>query len=127
MAISWQAIYDKEDHCLGLRTSVRDITERMKSEESLLEAQRLLVEAQRMAKIGSWQRNLITNEISWSKEVYTIFGLDETYKPSMESVAELIHPDDRWVVAPETVEKNIQRGIQSAEYRIIDQKTKAIK
>jgi two-component system, cell cycle sensor histidine kinase and response regulator CckA len=118
------------DHGTFGRVSVSanlDITERKQVEKELLDAQDLLVEAQRMAKIGSWQRDLITNEISWSKEVYTIFGLDETYQPSLESVAEWIHPDDRWVVAPETVEKNIQRGIQSAEYRIIDQKTKAIK
>ena len=35
MAVSWQAIYNKEGACLGLRTSVRDITERKQADEEL--------------------------------------------------------------------------------------------
>ncbi len=104
-----------------------DITDRKQAEEALLKTQHLLVESQRMAKLGSWEYDLVTKNIIWSKEVYSIFGLDETYTPSLNGLAEWIHPDDLWVIAPETIEKNTKAGIQEMEYRIIDQTTRKIK
>ena len=101
--------------------------ERKRSEEELVTTQNLLVEAQRMAKLGSWEYDLETGKLRWSKEVYSIFGLDETYTPSLEGLADWIHPDDLWVIAPETIEKNTKARIQEMEYRIIDQTTKEIK
>ncbi len=118
---------DEQGKPLRFVGTAQDITERKQTEESLLETQRLLVEAQRMAKLGSWEYDLVTKHITWSQEVYTIFGLDKTYTPSLEGLAELIHPDDLWVIAPETIEKNTKAGIQEMEYRIVDQTTRKIK
>jgi PAS domain S-box-containing protein len=99
---------------------VQDITERKQVEY-------LLLETQRMAKLGSWEYDIRTNKITWSKEVYFLFGLDESYVPSLEGLADWIHPDDLWVISPETIEKNTKAGIQEMEYRIIDQTTKEVK
>ncbi len=104
-----------------------EISERIQTEESLRRVQDLLVEAQRLANLGSWEYDLVTKKLNWSKEVYSIFGLDQTYTPSLKGLAELIHPDDLWVIAPETIEKNTNTGIQEIEYRIIDQASKKIK
>ncbi len=120
-------ILDDNKECTHILYSSHDITKLKQTEESLLETQRLLVDAQRMAKLGSWEYDLLTNKITWSKEVYSIFGLDESYVPSLVGLAEWIHPDDLWVIAPETIEKNSKAGIQEMEYRIIDQNTKEIK
>ncbi|MCX6692496.1 MAG: response regulator, partial [Methanoregula sp.] len=35
-----------------------------------------LAEAQRIAKMGSWEMNIATGEMIWSDEVYRIFGID---------------------------------------------------
>jgi PAS domain S-box-containing protein len=121
------SIVNSEEKLVGYALFSRDITDRKQAEEALLESQRLLVEAQRMAKLGSWEYDLATNKIVWSKEVYSIFGLDDTYTPSLDGLAKSIHPDDLWVIAPETIEKNTKAGIQEMEYRIIDQTTKEIK
>ena len=52
--------------------------------------------AQQIAKIGSWDWNLITNEVFWSDETYRIFEVSpDSYTPSYDSNAYLIHPDDR--------------------------------
>ncbi|MBU3914939.1 PAS domain-containing protein [bacterium] len=106
---------------------VQDTTKHKHIKEELIASQHLLVEAQRMAKLGSWEYDLATNKLTWSKEVYSIFGLDESCVPSLEGLAEWIHPDDLWAIAPETIEKNTKAGIQEMEYRIIDQTTKEIK
>ncbi|MBF0287100.1 MAG: response regulator [SAR324 cluster bacterium] len=128
--IAWHntILKDESGEIIGTLSSGEDITRRKGTEGALLENQRLLVEAQRQAKLGTWEHNVVTNEISWSDEVYSIFGLDKaTYTPSLEGLAALIHPDDSWVVDPETIEKNTEAGTQQMEYRIIDQTTGEIK
>ena len=40
------------------------------------ESQRQLAEAQKLARIGSWEWNLDAGEVTWSEELYRIFGLD---------------------------------------------------
>lgn len=104
-----------------------DITERRRVEEELQKTMELLEEAQRQAKLGSWEYDITTKKITWSQEVYSIFGLEKTYEPSLEGLAKWIHPDDLWVIAPETIEMNTKAGIQEMEYRIIDQSTGEIK
>lgn len=62
--------------------------------EALGESQRRLEESQRVAQIGHWERNLVTNCITWSDEVYRIFGLPPG-KLDFHSLQLMIHPDDR--------------------------------
>ena len=52
-------------------------------------------EAQRLAKIGSWEWNLLTNHVWWSDETYRIFGVTpQDFVPSFETNGKFIHPDD---------------------------------
>ncbi len=75
---------------------VEDITERRRAEESLLESRRQLAEAQKLANLGSWQWSLETGEVTWSEELYRVFGMDpETDIPSYSKFFEQVHPDER--------------------------------
>lgn len=51
----------------------RDITEYRKTQEKLISSEKSLNEAQKIAKIGSWDFNLVTQELHWSNELYKIF------------------------------------------------------
>ncbi|HKO77351.1 MAG TPA: PAS domain S-box protein, partial [Flavobacterium sp.] len=53
----------------------RDITEIRTVQEQLLASENLLNDAQKIAKIGSWEFNLNTQELIWSKELYRIFEI----------------------------------------------------
>jgi PAS domain S-box-containing protein len=53
----------------------RDITEIKKVQEKLIASENLLNDAQRIAKIGSWEFNLITNNLIWSDELFRIFEI----------------------------------------------------
>jgi len=55
----------------------RDITEIKKIQEQLIASENLLNDAQEIAKIGSWEFNLVTKELIWSKELYRIFEIEE--------------------------------------------------
>ncbi|AOW10855.1 PAS domain-containing protein [Flavobacterium gilvum] len=54
----------------------RDVTEIRKTQEKLLSSEKSLNEAQKIAKIGSWDFNLITQELNWSNELYEIFEIE---------------------------------------------------
>ncbi|MFV8322843.1 PAS domain S-box protein [Flavobacterium sp. LS2R12] len=54
----------------------RDITEIRATQENLLANEKLLNDAQKIAKIGSWEFNLLTKKMIWSKELYSIYEID---------------------------------------------------
>jgi PAS domain S-box-containing protein len=54
----------------------RDITERKRIEEERIKNQINFEDAQRLARIGSWELNLKTFETQWSKEMYRIFEVE---------------------------------------------------
>ena len=74
---------------------VKDITERKNTEESLKRCGMRLIEAQAMARIGSWEVNLIQNVHTWSDEVYNIFAIGKSdIDPSTSAFLSFIHPDN---------------------------------
>jgi two-component system sensor histidine kinase UhpB len=76
--------------------TLTDIEDRKQAEEALVESRRKLKEAQRLANIGYWERDLIADRITWSEETGRILGL-ESFRgvPNEAQLYELIHPDDR--------------------------------
>jgi PAS domain S-box-containing protein len=55
----------------------RVVTERVRREEYIREQQRELEEAQRVARLGSWYWDVRTNAVTWSRELYRIYGIPE--------------------------------------------------
>ena len=63
---------------------------------TLSERQALLGEVERMAHLGSWVWNTVTDEVLWSDELYRIFGYDPATVPaSIENFFAAVHPEDR--------------------------------
>ena len=63
---------------------------------SLEESRKQHIEAQRIAKLGHWVFDIVSNDLQWSDQVFLIFGVDpESYNVSYEGFLEAIHPDDR--------------------------------
>jgi signal transduction histidine kinase/CheY-like chemotaxis protein/PAS domain-containing protein/HPt (histidine-containing phosphotransfer) domain-containing protein len=59
-----------------------------------------LAEAQAIAKIGSWEWDVGSDRVSWSDELYRIYGMDRSeLAPTYEGFLARIHPDDRAQVA----------------------------
>jgi PAS domain S-box-containing protein len=55
-----------------------------------------LTEAQRLARIGSWEWDVINDEITWSDELFKIFGLTPSaFKPGYQNYLKMLHPDDK--------------------------------
>ncbi|AAM07375.1 MEDS domain-containing protein [Methanosarcina acetivorans] len=62
----------------------------------LKESEKDLAEAQKMAHIGSWKWDIVTDELYWSDEVYHIFGFNpHEFRETFDIFFDHIHPDDR--------------------------------
>ena len=73
-----------------------DITERYHRERQLREREAELSTAQRIARLGGWRVDLASGNITWSQEMYRLFGVEPGAFPlSPEAVFAVIHPDDR--------------------------------
>ena len=66
------------------------------AEQKLRQSETRLVRAQKIARMGSWEWDIITGEIYWSDELYRIFGLTpgEPAKLEMEWIFSQVHPLD---------------------------------
>jgi PAS domain S-box-containing protein len=58
-----------------------------------------MAHAARILHVGSWEWEIETDEVSWSAELYRMFGVDRTFVPSYAAYCERVHPADRERVA----------------------------
>ena len=74
----------------------RGCSHRRADRHNLLGYKAQFTEVQSRAKLGSWQRNLVTGQAHWSAEMYRIFGVDPIDGPPLfEALAQRVHPEDR--------------------------------
>ena len=92
------------------RALQEEIDRRKRAESELDQQTRHLSEAQRLANLGSWVRNLETNEIVWSDQLYEIFGVQrgEENSGTFDGYLKRVHPDDR-----ERVREQVQAAIKA--------------
>ncbi|HEY3361689.1 MAG TPA: PAS domain S-box protein [Methanosarcina sp.] len=129
---------DEQGNLRGSISAFIDITERKKAEEavkkafdsleikvkertdeleqayiSLKESKERLAEAQEMAHIGNWDRNLVTNELYWSDEMCHIFRLNPQSGITYNVLLSYLHPDDR-----DYVDNAVKRAIRGEPFDI---------
>ena len=94
-----------------------------RKQEELLAAEAHTRIAVAAADLGTYNIDLPSRQVQWSMRFKQMLGLPETYKPDVDSLPSLIHPDDRarflsgfqhWVGAPSP-----DRETRSNEFRII--------
>jgi signal transduction histidine kinase len=101
----------------GLRI---DITALKKTQFALNESRMRLDEAQRIARLGCADYDLVTGAVTWSNETYRIFGLQSRSPPPRnDDFLAYVVPQDRQRVA--AVWSGLRRGIrpEAIEYRIV--------
>jgi PAS domain S-box-containing protein len=111
---------DEEQFVLVIANTLAGVIRRRRTEESLRESEANLAEAQEIAHIGSWNWDIVSNKLSWSEEIYSIFGLSsEHFGANYDTFMNAVHPLDR---------KRVQQAVDAAlhnhpsytnEYRIV--------
>src|SRR5208337_1481510 len=99
---------------------VRDISERKKAEEKLLESESLLKESQSIASLGSYILDIRSGLWTSSDVLDKLFGIDEAYERSLEGWIAIVHPGDRTMMDDYLRNKVLGQGEPfDKEYRII--------
>jgi len=89
-------IFDEEGKFQGYRGIDRDISDRKHAEEQLRKGETMLARAEKIARLGSWKFDVATGVITWSDEVFHIFGIEPKEPvPTYTQLLQQIHPDDR--------------------------------
>lgn len=92
-----------------------DLTERKQAELALHEREQQLLEAQYLARVGSWTMDIESNHVTWSEELYRIFGLDpHRFTASWDAVIGCFHPEER--VRVRQIVYDAQQACQPFEY-----------
>ena len=98
----------------------REIEERKRIEEALRKDRSSLAEAQRIAHLGNWDWNIVTNELLWSDEICRIFGLTpQEFGATYEAFLNSVHPDDRQFVKKTVGEALYEYKPYSIDHRIV--------
>lgn len=93
--------------------------------ENLKSTNERLNEAQKIAQLGSWERNILTNKIQWSDEMFRIFEIEkETFGHTFEDYFKLIHPEDQAHVQQVTSTYLKEKRSGNYECRILTPKNK---
>ncbi|NIP72959.1 MAG: PAS domain S-box protein [Gammaproteobacteria bacterium] len=96
--------------------AIRYSIERRRGEEALRESEQMLAAAQRIAHVGNWFWEIPTGRLSWSDEVYRIFGLTpQEFPVTYPGFLERVHPNDR-----SRVEDAIQATVEERRPHAID-------
>jgi PAS domain S-box-containing protein len=104
----------------GITNAQADITERKHAEEELKKREAQLRDAQHLAQLGSWEWDIATGTVTWSDELYRIWGVDpQEFDATYEAVFRLVHPDDREFAEAIIEKANREQGSYTFEHRIV--------
>jgi two-component system, chemotaxis family, CheB/CheR fusion protein len=93
----WSARWDEDERLMF--AIARDATEVKEAQNQLVQNERLLNEAQLLAKMGSWNFEVKTSNLSWTDSLYGVFGVDkQKFLVTHDALIELVHPEDKELV-----------------------------
>jgi PAS domain S-box-containing protein len=95
-----------------------------KSIEKLKQQEQRYKEAEKIGRMGSWERDLETNELLWSDELFRIYGLKPQERPVTTEffIDHLVHPDDKKMVRQHIKMIYKEHRDTPLEYRIVTPK-----
>ena len=89
------AVVDAHGDLSEIVGTVMDFTEHRRAEEAIRRSEAYLSEAQRLSHTGSFGWKVSSGELFWSDETFRIFEYDRSVKPTLDSLGQRVHPDDR--------------------------------
>jgi PAS domain S-box-containing protein len=120
-SVAAQAIYDDQGRQMGHRSSIRDITDRKRAEEALHNNEEQLRQAVRVAGLGIFYHDQLSDIVQWSDEIRTICGFGPDEQITLSKWKEFVHPEDRQriVQAIQEAHDPAGSGLYAVEHRIV--------
>ncbi|MEF8784064.1 MAG: PAS domain S-box protein [Haloarculaceae archaeon] len=78
-----------------LANRIKKAVDQYRTEQELERQNDLFAKAQDIAMIGAWEHDPDSGDLVWTDQVYEMYGVSREFDPSVDSVLNLYHPDDR--------------------------------
>lgn len=88
-------VFDASGNIIGFLGADKDITERKLSERAFKETFDELKKSQKLAQLGNWKFDLVTENFTSSDEVLHIFGFPVGSQPNFQELSACIHEQDQ--------------------------------
>lgn len=120
MIIAIDRMHKAVASAVSAEAKVKLLIDHKESEKALYESNERLKLAQKSAKAGLWDWDMVTGKLEWSEELFNLFGLDPKEKAaSFDSWGSVIHHEDREIAKKRIEEAVGSHSILNSEYRIL--------
>jgi diguanylate cyclase (GGDEF)-like protein/PAS domain S-box-containing protein len=107
----------------GSVVNLTDVTDRRRAQDALAEREAQLVEAQRLARLGSWEWDVAHDEVLWSEQMFRLTGLSRASVPSdsraLEAYVGLVPPAEQDAVRTLFDGRSIGRAAEDVVHRLV--------
>jgi PAS domain S-box-containing protein len=113
-------VVDDRGAVVRVHGAAQDVTDRKVAEIALASSEASLKQAQAVAHVGSWDWDIVADEVTWSDELYRIYGLTrDTFVPTFRGYLEHVFPEDRDLVVRDLEGVFARDDAFEHEYRIV--------
>lgn len=88
----------------------QDVTEKKQIEQKLVKSEKELKKAQEMTHIGNFYIDLLTSEVTWTEELYKMYGFDPTLPPPLLNESQTLFTPESWNLLSSSIAKTAQTG-----------------
>ena len=111
VSVSEAGIRDESGELVAIVHRLTDYEDRRRAVDELTTSRRRLAEAQRIARIGSWEWDVQADRIWASEQLYALYGVDQDeFGGTFAAFLDLVHEEDR-----PAVDEAVRSAIASAE------------
>lgn len=115
-----RAIFDESGRAVEYQASGADVTAQRQALEAQKDSEERLATAQRIAHIGSWERDISTGALYWSDEAHRICEIEKSDQPlTTEDYVRVIHPEDRDMLEKDYFESISDKRLHDVMNRLL--------
>ncbi|HEY5683623.1 MAG TPA: EAL domain-containing protein [Sulfuricaulis sp.] len=113
-------LYDADGGLQGAIVVNQDVTQMQQTQKALRENEDFLDRSQRVASVGSWEWDVVTQQVRWSEEMFRVYGMEKKdFDGTYASAIANTHPNDI-ALLERNIERVLRQGIAtSMEFRIL--------
>lgn len=95
--VSIVPLFNNDSEVIAIFGIAKDITNYVEYHNEILDIKSKLELAQATGKIGSWDLNILLDEIYWSEQFFKLTGHEknDAFRPTLDEGLHYVHPEDR--------------------------------